>query len=122
MINCNFASTAHKIFAFKLEMLVDGNDAGACDPAVAADHGACDLGKWLVAHAGELGHLPHFAELDRSHRHFHETVGEMLRRFHDGDVAGARAIEQGEFRSASDEVLLALEIMGAEVGRDANLG
>ncbi len=122
MINFNFASTAHKIFAFKLEVLVDGNDASHCNPEIAADHGACDLGKWLIAHGGELGHLPHVAELDRSHRRFHEAAGEMLRRFHDGDVAGARAIEQTEFRAASDAVLAALEVMGAAMGKESRHG
>lgn len=111
MFNCQFASTAHRIFAFKLEMLVDGSDAGACDPASAADHAGCDLGKWLTAHAAELGGMPRYAELERSHRHFHEVAGEMIRLFAAGDVAGARSLGQTGFKAASDAVLAALEEM-----------
>lgn len=117
MFNCRFASTAHRIFAFKLELLVDGNDADCCDAAAAADHAACDLGKWLAAHAAELGHAPHFAELERSHRRFHAIAGEMIRRFRTGDVAGARSLEQTEFKAESEAVLAALEEMGDEIDK-----
>lgn len=112
MFSCQYASTAHRIFAFKLEMLIDGSDVGACDPASVADHAGCDLGKWLAAHAADLGHLPNFAELDRSHRCFHEIAGEMARLFAAGDVAGARSLEQSDFKVESEAVLAALEEMG----------
>lgn len=113
MFTCQFASIAHKIFAFKLERLVDGSGDDECDPETAADHAACDLGKWLVAHAAELAHLPHFAQLDRSHRRFHEIAGEMIRLFRAGDVAGARNLEQTDFKEVSEVVLAALGEMGA---------
>lgn len=115
MFNCRFASIAHRIFAFKLELLVDGNDVGECDPDSVADPARCDLGKWLAAHAAELGHLARYAELEGSHRRFHEIAGEMTRLFVAGDVAGARSLGQTGFKAASEAVLAALEEMGDEI-------
>jgi hypothetical protein len=68
---CHFASTAHRIFAFQLEMLVDGMGQEDCDPETVANPTACELGKWLAALAAELAHLPPVRELATTHRRFH---------------------------------------------------
>lgn len=122
MFACHFASTSHRIFAFQLELLVDGEEPADCDPAAVANAGACELGKWLVAHAVELAHLPHFRELEATHRRFHEIAGEMICLYRRGDEAAARRLHATRFRESSDSVLAAIAAMAAEMKRWPQLG
>lgn len=117
MFPCHFASTSHRIFAFRLELLVDGDEFADCDPATVANPGACELGKWLVAHAVELAHLPHFRELEATHRRFHQIAGEMIGLVRRGEEAEARQLHATRFRAASDAVLAAIAAMADEIRR-----
>lgn len=117
MLPCHFAATSHRIFAFQLELLVDGDELADCDPEAVANAGVCELGKWLVAHAADFAHLPHFRELEATHRRFHEIAGEMICLFRRGDEAAARQLHATRFRETSDAVLAAIAAMADETKR-----
>jgi hypothetical protein len=117
MFPCHFAATSHRLFAFELEQVVEGESSTDCNPEAVANPNVCELGKWIAANRGDLAQNAHFRELEAHHQRFHEAAGEMICRHQRGDVAGARAVESGDFKWASDAVLAAIELMGDEMKR-----
>jgi hypothetical protein len=119
MMSCHFAATAHRIFAFDLERLVEGTELVQHDSNVIANAGACELGKWILDREAKYATLPHFQELCLCHQRFHEVAGEMVRKLDSGDIQGARVIEETTFRDLSASVLAAIEAMSEELDRGA---
>lgn len=68
----------------------------------------CELGKWILRAAPELGSQPAFQELMRAHAEFHEHAADVLERLERGDKGGARSLLAGPIQAASRAIVAAL--------------
>jgi hemerythrin-like metal-binding protein len=108
VIDFDIAAAWHRMFALRLELVVDGLEPGGGDPDEIGDDTRCDLGRWLEGKPEGGAGLADFHPLVDCHRDFHLTASHMMRLFNGGDIAAAHAVRETAFRAASAAVLDAI--------------
>lgn len=108
MIDLDIAAAWHRMFALRLDLVVDGLQEAGGDLDEVGDDTRCDLGRWLHGQPAGCAELAEFHQLVICHRDFHQTAGRMMRLFAAGDIAAAQQVRETDLRDASAAVLEAI--------------
>lgn len=112
----DFLKIWKNVFAQNLSYVVERfHEDPGFRPEVVGDAGACQLGTWINLERPSLAHLASFQALDETHHRFHRIAREMATRFLAGDIAGARALDQGVFAEISEEINCAIDRLAGEM-------
>ena len=107
------AKNKHLGWKLKLRHFLDGTEE--LTSAHAVSHTQCDLGKWLYADGMSMyGEKPAMVEMEQVHKKMHGYIGEIIRKYNDGDKAGAENYYT-EVVKCSDKVVSCLTSVESEV-------
>lgn len=103
------AVSVHQRWKVRLRLVIDGKSAEKLDPENVCKDDQCDLGKWIHGEGGKaMGTKPEFGEVKKTHAHFHQVAGSVLKKALAGDKAGAATMLDGEFFESSSKVIQAI--------------
>lgn len=87
------AKTKHMAWKNKLRHFLDGQQP--LTSAHAVSHKQCDLGKWLYSDGLKLyGDIPAMMEMEDVHEKMHGYIGDIIKKYSDGDKAAAEKLYQ----------------------------
>lgn len=116
-LNFMNAIEAHVRWKVRLEAYINGTGEERLDPSVVCRDDQCVLGKWIYGAGGErYGEHPKFPGLRETHRAFHQSAGEVIRKVDSGDTEGARELLcRGEYAKYSHRIKSELARMSLEL-------
>lgn len=113
-MNFDEAIRSHTFWKVTLRWLVNGQKS--LDVGKLGDHGACELGAWIVAERERLSRYAAYAELVTAHAEFHRCAGDVARLVGLGETEAAQALlaDTGAFTVASARTVAALRALERE--------
>lgn len=112
----DFLKIWQTVFARNLEYIVEHlHDDDELDPVSIKDFNSCQMGAWINRQEDEIRSLKTYAELDKVHRRFHVTAGEVasLHKSHNNEEA--KELLHGSFSALLDDCCLAIESLSKEL-------
>lgn len=83
----DLALAQHAMWVTRLKLFTMGIGETGLTPAQAADHAACELGRWLGQAPEACKALPQYQRLVEIHAHFHDLAGQVVELAQKGDGA-----------------------------------
>jgi hypothetical protein len=108
------AIASHKSWLQRLELLLDGIDAGGIQVDAVGHTHHCPLGTWLAGPGQRFSTLRSFHHLEATHAEFHTQAAEVVRLWRAKDTDGAEALLKGAVTELSTEVALLIESLKRE--------
>ncbi|MBT4075477.1 MAG: PAS domain-containing protein [Gammaproteobacteria bacterium] len=107
------ARNKHLAWKSKLRHFLDGKEA--LTSAHAVSHKQCDLGKWLYSDGMNMyGDIAAMVEMENVHEKMHGYIGDIIRKYNDGDQDGAEKFYQDVVK-CSDTVVGCLSSVESEI-------
>jgi methyl-accepting chemotaxis protein len=110
------AIAAHRAWAERLLLFIDGTSREGVTAALAGDHTVCVFGRWLYGSGKDNELFREYHEVVQAHRSFHETAAQIVRLQEGGDSANARRLLGQIFMEQSDAIVQAMQKMRIDGG------